>query len=97
MLGLLLTRTLSRIVLVLFLFLETLKEFDKLRVLQWKNMQKVFRISCESKIRENYSVMTPKNYGSFKVGDSTRSRFLIWHAPPCDQRRGVNTPCHTEA
>ena len=43
-------------------------------------MRKVFRISCETKIRENYSIMTP-NYGSFKAGDSTHSRFLMWHAP----------------
>ena len=59
-------------------------------------MRKVFRISCESKIRENYSIMTP-NYGSFKAGDSTRSRFLMRHAPPCDQRRGVDTQCHADA
>ena len=73
----------------------------------WKNLtsyafsrgkicEKYFRISCELKIRENYSVMTP-NYGSFKAGDSTRSRFLMRHAPPCDQRRGVDTQCHADA
>ena len=59
-------------------------------------MRKVFRISWESKIRENYSIMTP-NYGSFKAGDSTRSRFLMRHAPPCDQSRGVDTQCHADA
>ena len=58
MLELLLTHNLSRIVLVL-LFLETLKEFDKLRIFLWENMQKVFRISCEYKICENYSILTP--------------------------------------
>ena len=94
MLELLLTRTLSRIVLVLFYFSKI--EFDELRFFQWKNIQKVFRISCESKIHKNYSITTPY-YGSFKAGDSTCSRFIMWHGPPCDQRLGDNTPCHADA
>ena len=57
MLELLLTHTLSRIVLVLFISQNS--EIDKLRIFLWKNMQKVFRISCEYKNRENYSILTP--------------------------------------
>ena len=42
---------------------------------RWKNMQKLFRISCKWKILENYPLVT-LCYGSFKAGDLTCSPFL---------------------
>ena len=79
----LLTRTLSHIVLVLYISQNSLR-ISRIALFPVEKHTKSIYIFCESEICEIYCIFT-LFYGSFKAGDSARGHFIMWHVPLCNQ------------